>query len=49
MIYLHFQMPGEELRLVEAVWRFVFNESDLIQELGIFWSPKGPESLDRYF
>ena len=49
MVDLHFQLPGEELRALEAVWRFVFAESGLIQELGIFWSPQGPEFLDRRF
>lgn len=42
---LHFQPPGEPLRILKAIWRFVFNEQGLIQELGIFWSPKGPTKL----
>lgn len=48
MVDLNFQPPGKDLQILEAYWRFVFNEKCLIQELGIFWSPKGPVPLPSW-
>ena len=42
MVDLIFQPPGKDLKVLEAYWCFVLNEDGLIQELGIFWSLKGP-------
>lgn len=44
-VELHFQPTDEAMRSLEGVWRFVFNEAGLIQELGIFWAPQGPTPL----
>lgn len=42
---MNYQPPGKELVVLESLWHFVLDESGLIQELGIFWSPTGPVIL----
>lgn len=38
---IHFAEPINNLNSVEGIWRFVFREDGLIQELSIIWSPQG--------
>lgn len=32
-------------RSIEGIWRFVFREDELVQELTVLWNPNGPHTF----
>lgn len=39
---IHFAEAIGTRRSIEGIWRFVFREDELVQELTVLWNPNGP-------